>query len=165
MQVLDSPKACTFGNRLDAEIELCIGEKNWNFPLFRHTYYLGRNPEASYADGGLIKFEEPRTWKPTTSRKQATLARFSDRWHICDGEVLLDEKRQIISHKPSTNGFQLDGVEFREKTPLFLPLRNNSSVVFSPKVKFLYREIYSLNEKKKPLDVRDTYTGEESVLP
>lgn len=160
LQVLDSHKSATFGSRLDAEIDLLVEGRTWVFSLFRHTYYLGRSPEASYAEGGLIKFEEPRTAKPTTSRKQATLARLGDRWHICDGEVLFNRDRQIISHKPSTNGFELDGTPFKDKNPVFLPLRNNSTVKFSAKVRIVYREIYSLGGNKA-VDIRDTYTGQE----
>ncbi|MGB7440832.1 MAG: FHA domain-containing protein, partial [Coleofasciculaceae cyanobacterium] len=162
MGVLDSYRSCTFGSRLDAEIDLLSGSYSWTFPLFRHAYYFGRNPQAEFDEGGLIKFEESRKYKPLTSRNQATLARINDRWHVADGKAVLDrepgEEWKISSFKPSTNGTTIDGFEVPQG--VFIPLRNGCEISFSGRIKIMYKEIYSefevKVEDKQDQDLRDT---------
>lgn len=165
LELLDSPLGSTFGDRLDSQIRIVDKLGCRTFPLYRNQYRIGRKPEATFAQAGLLFMGDDRV-----SRHHCTLLRKDGRWCVIDGFVEFNQRGKPAEYKASANGVSIERVSekgrvvSREKLrPLqFRPLIHGDIVRLSPDTSFIYEEISPEHEyRRMEADNRDTYTGQE----
>ena len=146
LALLDSPFGISQGHRLDSKIEILSGFRK-SFYLYRNQYLLGRSPEGSILEYGLIFLPGRQI-----SRTHATLKRIGERWNVRDGYAI--DRRKFGT---SLNGIFLNGSKIEPGA--FFPLKNNDCLELGQTI-VLYTELLEEAQQREH-DDRDTLTDPE----
>lgn len=146
--VIEAPEGIGVGDGLNSRIEIIqSNEFNRIFNLYRTKYLIGRYPNSSIKNCGIILLDESTQERPFVSKTHCTLELIDNRWHLLDGYYYQE------SYTPSVNGVRVNGkkLEFRHRRPL----RNRDVMKVSNSIAIIYEEVYPLDLVVPP-DSRDT---------
>lgn len=139
VSIIESPEGISWGDRLDSKLEIQARNRPTRIlGLYRKCYLIGRSPETSVQDAGIIIVEEKSgARKPMISRTHCKLSLKVGRWHIED----------LSRNGTTVNGRQLLNGENR-------PLKNGD-VIRIPGNHIFYQEIHT-TEAQAYSDPRET---------
>lgn len=130
--IIESPEGASWGERLDSKIEIVgKGRPTRSLGLYRKTYLIGRAPETSVEDAGIILVEDPRLKR--ISRTHLKLSLKVGRWHVED---------------ISKNGSKLNGRDLRRFENRALKHRDIISIPGG--YRLIYQEIHTADLKAEP---------------
>lgn len=130
--IIESPEGASWGDRLDSKLEIVSkGRPNRVLGLYRKNYLIGRSPETSIEDAGIILVEDPRLKR--ISRTHLRLSFKVGRWHVED---------------ISKNGSKLNGRDLRRFENRALKHRDILSIPGGHKL--IYQEIHTSDLQIQP---------------
>ncbi len=119
--------------RLDAKIEIQYGQEFRIFYLYRQSYLIGRFPQCSITEHGIVFLKDP-----SVSRTHLTL-RLEHRWEALSGFI---KGKQCI---PPKNGTYLNGRMMAASK--WHPLRHGDILQFSASSALKYLELSPLDDE------------------
>lgn len=136
--IIESPEGASWGERLDCKLEIVSrGRPTRILGLYRKNYLVGRAPETTIDDSGIIVVEEHGAKKSRISRTHLRFSLKVGRWHIED---------------LSKNGTSLNNRELLRFENRAL---KNGDIIGIPGYKLIYQEVHT-SELKTKVDPRET---------
>ncbi|NER27331.1 MAG: FHA domain-containing protein, partial [Symploca sp. SIO1C4] len=137
VDALESPWGKTPGDRLDAFLDF----GDYQLPLLRNRYYLGRYPRGDWQVVGLVLVPHK-----DVSRHHATLLLQHNRWTLTDGSYTFTHQAKFLNWTGSKNGTYINARPINYRRPSFHRLRHGDHLCLAASCRFHFQEILAATE-------------------